>query len=476
MVATEASRSVDAVATSQPDEGTAVAPRATPQRDGIPQSPATATGTTDAVARTGAGPAETALATLQSDAKLQQPPTERPQPASTNAPEPTTVLQADAGGARPPLAGAAGPVPPDTALPASFVVGFTPSPLFGLPPSIGAPVASPPPPAASQENPAAPAARKSSAAQAKIDPTPPLTSTLAPHLLAQRVEDGVPLPPTAEQPAAGGSTAPPTDPAAAGALSRDAGTPSGPAPKMAGLGATASSQTMPAAQGPISVAPPLAGDAFPGLRESLTVLTSAAPGVARQTLSTLPQPNAALSATLLLFLAAVRGGDIRGWMGDRTQRALEAAGRGELVGRVAAELGAARQAGEPPAGDWRPTMIPLYNDGELSAIRLSVPQRNGGEGQEEDGDGDGDQRFVIDLDLSRLGPTQLEGRLNAGRLSLTMRTRAPLEIGMRQEISGILATACESIGLAGAMTFQSGTDHWVDVAASRKRQRAAAIG
>ena len=452
-----------------------MAVQATPQRDDAQPTPGSANSTANVAARTGVASAEAALAPPQPEQRIQQAPVEQPEPA--NAPKPATALQGPGEGVNPPPTGAVGPVPSDAALPASFAPGFAPTPWFGLPRPIE-PAAARQSARAVHENPIAPAAQKPPAAPTRIDPSARLTSTLAPHLLAQRVEDTVPRTTAPEPPAASAPSVTGTGPEQSAPVPRDTATPSGPAgsaAKMAGLGATAANQAIPATgQVPIGIPAPFqAGDAFPGLRESLAVLTSAAPAAARQTLNTVPQPNAVLSATLLLFLAAVRGGDIRGWMGDRTQRALEAAGRGELVGRIAAELGAARQAGEPPAGDWRPTMIPLYNDGELSAIRLSVPQRDDGGGQEDDGDSDDDQRFVIDLDLSRLGPTQLEGRLNAGRLSLTMRTRAPLEIGMRQEMAGILTAACEGIGLTGAMTFQSGTDHWVDVAAARQRQRTA---
>ena len=117
-------------------------------------------------------------------------------------------------------------------------------------------------------------------------------------------------------------------------------------------------------------------DPLPSLRQTLAALAQAQPGLAEQVVrSLIPQPNAALPATLLLFLSALRGGDIRAWLGDRVEKALEVAGRSDLLGRLAGDFaGLSRQGGEPlQAGqDWRSFSLPFLDDGALSAIRIGL--------------------------------------------------------------------------------------------------------
>ncbi|NBC34561.1 MAG: hypothetical protein GVY13_17935 [Alphaproteobacteria bacterium] len=211
--------------------------------------------------------------------------------------------------------------------------------------------------------------------------------------------------------------------------------------------------------------PPEAGrsDPLPSLRQTLTALAQAQPGLAEQVVrSLIPQPNAALPATLLLFLSALRGGDIRAWLGDRVDRALEGAGRSDLARGLAAEFGAlSRQTAESQQQpqDWRSLQVPLYYEGEVNAIRLSMRREQGGGPEEGVEDGEG-SRFLIDLSLSRLGPLQLDGTLRATSLALTVRSHRVLPLALRQELGAVLDSACGAIGLAAGLSFQAGSTHF----------------
>lgn len=214
--------------------------------------------------------------------------------------------------------------------------------------------------------------------------------------------------------------------------------------------------------------PPAPGQTYPALREMLTVLAQSAPAAARQAVAaSLPQANQALAATMLFFLAAVRGGDVRGWLGNSATRALEAAGRGELLGRVAAEVGAGnRTVVEGAGGDWRVHPIPLFHHGAVEEIRLFVRQRQDEE-QEGDDRWQAGHRFLIDLTLSRLGPLQIDGLVRQKRLALVLRSQGDLPLGMRRDMQVLFADALEAVGYTGALTFQSGREGWVRLAAGR---------
>ena len=204
------------------------------------------------------------------------------------------------------------------------------------------------------------------------------------------------------------------------------------------------------------------------LREAVTALSAADPTLATQFVrSVLPQANTQLASTLLFFLAATRGGDVRGWMGGRVATALEESGRADLMPKLAAELSApARTAPDSIAGEWRSQPIPLYQDGEVGGMAVHV--RRPGEDDGGDGDGSADgRRFLIDVDLSRMGPLQFDGLIRDRRFDLVIRSKAAFPDSMRQDIRTLFRDASEAVGLHGGLTFQAGSHDWVTVATAR---------
>ena len=220
---------------------------------------------------------------------------------------------------------------------------------------------------------------------------------------------------------------------------------------------------------PPTAASATAGQPLPSLTAVLSALMQVDGALAHRVVQAIvPQPNAQLGVTLLFFLAALRGGDVRNWLGERTSRTLEAAGRGELLQRLGGEMASvARQASEPLPGDWRAYSLPLYQDGDLTAARLLVRHRGADDaGGLADGERGG-RRFLIDVELSRLGPLQLDGMLKVPRLDLVLRSHRAFPGEDRRTMSRLFADACETCGLGGALSFQPGGQGWVQVASAR---------
>ncbi|MBI4183110.1 MAG: hypothetical protein HY521_03815 [Proteobacteria bacterium] len=204
---------------------------------------------------------------------------------------------------------------------------------------------------------------------------------------------------------------------------------------------------------------------WPSLTEAVRLLAAAEPMAYRQLLQALPQPGPQLTANVLFFLVALRGGDVRAWLGEGPLRALERAGRGDLVARLGEEFRrGGRGLGEPAAGEWRSVGLPFFTGAAVEEVRLHL-RRHGEEADEEGGRGGGaETRFVIDLDLSRLGRMQLDGfvRKATRRFDLIVRTRAALPVAMRGEINRIFSESCAATGLAGEIGFQA-TARFVEV-------------
>ena len=199
------------------------------------------------------------------------------------------------------------------------------------------------------------------------------------------------------------------------------------------------------------------------LNEAISVLQVAEPLVAQQILNTLvPRPNSQLAANILFFLVALRGGDIRSWLGDGPSRALQRH-KPDLLSRLSDEFRTiGRTAEEPVSGDWRIAVVPFNNGEELKQIRIFM-RRHGT--QEEEEDGDPGTRFIVDVELSRLGRMQLDGLVRGGnkRLDLIVRSTTPLPGHMRDDIRRIFQDACELTGMNGATTFQCTPPDFVEI-------------
>lgn len=202
------------------------------------------------------------------------------------------------------------------------------------------------------------------------------------------------------------------------------------------------------------------------LTETLQVLAQGNDALAGQVMRALvPQPGSRLTASLLLFFFAVRGGDSRGWLGERASATLDAAGRGDLLGRLTADFAAMGRGDAAPglAGEARPVTIPFLFGGELHGLRFSIladPEQDDPAGRRKRRG----KRFQIDLELSQLGPVQLEGMMNVKRFDLALRTYRALPREARAEAVKVFEAACQASGLVGSLTLQSGPRFWMDLA------------
>ena len=161
-----------------------------------------------------------------------------------------------------------------------------------------------------------------------------------------------------------------------------------------------------------------AGRGWPALRDVMDALRTIAPEAAREVAErAVARPGARMAHTALFFLAALRGGDLAGWLGRETLRRLGDQGRGDLVRRLAGDFAQisrfgphqGQSQGQPAQGGyWQATMFPVFGGETFDRVRLFVRDNGDGDDAEEDAGG---TRFVVELGLSRLGEVQLDGFL-----------------------------------------------------------------
>lgn len=202
---------------------------------------------------------------------------------------------------------------------------------------------------------------------------------------------------------------------------------------------------------------------WPAMHDVVETLAQAAPNTAQHLLhAVLPRPDGNMTANIMFFLSAVRGGDVRAWLGDNTVRVLQRVNPG-LLGRMREDMGQlSRLADEPTTGDWRIFMIPFMNGEQLEQIRLFTRAQAEDDDDAEHGPG---TRFVIDVTLSKLGHIQLDGLVDTAhrRMDMVVRSDAHLPPDMRNDIRHLYEMSGDITGFRGGVGFQAQPANFISV-------------
>lgn len=221
---------------------------------------------------------------------------------------------------------------------------------------------------------------------------------------------------------------------------------------------------------PLSAEPgPLTDRDWPAMRQLMASLAGIDQSLARSVMAGVPQPNRKLGAALSFFLSAIRGGDARSWLGEEAAGALERSGRGDLLAQLEKEFKSLQQQqAEPLPGDWRPFTLPMLDGQGLKPIQVHVhPLKEDEAGGKREGGKPG-SRFLIDIDLSRFGPMQLDGLVRPNHFDLILRSNAPLPPELRVELIQVFADSVRAVGYSGGLSFQSGAKSWVKLTRAGK--------
>ena len=206
---------------------------------------------------------------------------------------------------------------------------------------------------------------------------------------------------------------------------------------------------------------------WPAVEEAVQTIRESHPTVAHQLATTaMPRADTALAANILLFLGAIRGGEVRAWMGDAPARVLQRL-RPDVIGRLRDDFGHLARAADEPGGDWRGYPVPFLNGSEIEQIHLYL-RRQRAEEDEEEPEGTKGTRFVVDLDLSQLGRFQLDGLIHRRdkRFDLIVRTEERLPADIQNGIREIFEGSAEVTGFKGGLSFQAAPPDFVDVTQS----------
>ena len=203
----------------------------------------------------------------------------------------------------------------------------------------------------------------------------------------------------------------------------------------------------------------------PALQEALKALPPAGPlAAAAQTLrNTLPTPTPQLVPTALFFLAALRSGSIENWLGANTLQALQQTGKKGLVDALSGDFDKlAAQSKDVLPGNWRSISIPLRYDEQISQMQFYVRQQHDQDAQgNQQGGGKPATRFILNLNLSRMGALQLDGFIQKKSFDIILRTEDKLPFDMRQELMKRFAQGLEQVQMQGGISFQTKQQSWM---------------
>jgi hypothetical protein len=215
------------------------------------------------------------------------------------------------------------------------------------------------------------------------------------------------------------------------------------------------------------------GWAWPAFDDTFDLLqqTQIQQGIATDNAATLPLPNAAqpgkIPAALLFFMAAVRAGDLGGWLGERALNALRRDSTikaGDILSRIGRDFsGLTRMADQPVSQDWRAMAFPFLYQGDLTKIHLYYRHQDAQKHKDSDSPDEKSTRFIFDLHLSQMGDVQLDGLMKSKRLDMVVRSEQPFSATMQQEMRRAYHAALEAGGLHGDLLFQNRPDQFVRV-------------
>lgn len=210
---------------------------------------------------------------------------------------------------------------------------------------------------------------------------------------------------------------------------------------------------------------------WPALDEAFQALQSAAPQAAHMMAQTaIPNTAAAprMPAVIMMFVAAMQGGDLQNWLGDKTIDTLRRIGKADIISRInrdGAAINRLTAAETAPAQDWRSMPVPMMWDNHIHKIMLHY--RHDREASKDGEDKKKGTRFVLDIAPPRMGNVQLDGLHRPGesngRLDLIVRTKETLSPPMQQAMRRLYVHALESANLSGELSFQNKNSNWVRI-------------
>ncbi|WP_373085547.1 hypothetical protein [Sneathiella sp.] len=190
------------------------------------------------------------------------------------------------------------------------------------------------------------------------------------------------------------------------------------------------------------------------LRDAMNAVAAHDPLLAQTVISTVvPQADSKLSGSLLFFMSALHLGTVENWLGHDFSRSLKEAGHARLLHALEDDFATFSRLHTDNGGqDWKSLNFPFFDGNNLRQIRMFHRHHKNPEAGEDHND---TTRFVIELNLSKSGPMQLDGLFKRRFFDLTIRSQSEMPADMKNHILTLFSEHIEISGLQGYLNFKT---------------------
>ncbi len=194
---------------------------------------------------------------------------------------------------------------------------------------------------------------------------------------------------------------------------------------------------------------------WPSLAEAIALMRQSAGNAdTMAALARLPQAGPRLAAGLVAAMQAIRANDADALLGALVAARSGNAARDDSARKVRQELAqVSTLAQERPGADWRCCFVPILDDGTIRQINLFYRRdrrKDRKDGKEEKPG----TRFIVEVDMSRMGPFQFDGLVREKQFDLMVRSHVALPQKFRHDITELFQEALSLGDYRGALVFQ----------------------
>jgi hypothetical protein len=194
---------------------------------------------------------------------------------------------------------------------------------------------------------------------------------------------------------------------------------------------------------------------WPSLADALGVLRQGAGDAdALAALSHLPQAGPKLAAGLVAAMQAIRAGNADALLGALVAAHSGDGARDDAARKVRQEFTQLATFAQDRTGiDWRCCFIPVLDDGTIRQINLFY-RRDRRKERKDAKDEKAGTRFVVEVDMSRMGPFQFDGLVRDKQFDLMVRSRIALPPKARLDMTELFQEALALGDYRGGIVFQ----------------------
>jgi hypothetical protein len=198
---------------------------------------------------------------------------------------------------------------------------------------------------------------------------------------------------------------------------------------------------------------------WPSLTEAIALLRQNASNAdTMAVLARLPQAGPKLAAGLIGAMQALRTGDAEALLGALVAARAGSTTRDENARKVRQEFAQVSSlAQDRPGIDWRCCFIPILDDGTIRQINLFY-RRDRRKNSKDAKDEKSGTRFIVEVDMSRMGPFQFDGLVREKQFDLMVRSHIALPQNFKHDITELFQEALSLGDYRGGLVFQTVRD------------------